>query len=182
MDVGKVYGIGYVPDRRQISMPVNVDRRSGVDRRISPRLALDSKVKQDVYETRAFLKNTLKTDVFENSVTKKQVSFGSAYFNANKLIKKPGLASFLDQNLMRMALPMMDVMGMFGAKTTKDRTKSVIKSVSRVSGACLAMAGGYALFPAAVSSLTPLVITGIALGAVGAFMGNNVANKINKNL
>lgn len=44
-------------DRRQNQLPVDIDRRSGFDRRNNERLTLDNKLNQDIFEVKSKIQN-----------------------------------------------------------------------------------------------------------------------------
>ena len=52
MEIGKVYSLEQAPDRRQQNIPVEHDRRSGVDRRKAPRCIVTSKIRQEILESK----------------------------------------------------------------------------------------------------------------------------------
>lgn len=66
-------------DRRKQNIPVAVDRRSGVDRRSSDRVALDSKLTRDIFEVKSKVAQleSLSPKLFENNVVKQAPSFSS---------------------------------------------------------------------------------------------------------
>ena len=171
-------------------MSVGVERRSGVDRRSGPRLALNSKIKQDVYETKNFLLNSPKIDVFQRSSDNKQLSFESAVLKeaANK-INKPAFFDFMRVKMTTMAIPTLDITDLLNIKNKinakskgKEAVKTIVTSTCRMSGCGLAIAATYLAFPVTMTSLVPLTVAALTCGAIGACVGDNVANKINTSI
>ncbi len=68
-----------VNDRRKSSVPVELDRRSGGERRSADRLQLDTGLKKDIFEIKSKIQNIQKTDPQNVEQSKaKDVSFTRA--------------------------------------------------------------------------------------------------------
>lgn len=57
----------YAQDRRQQNIPVEFDRRTGVDRRAQDRVKLDEKLTRDIFEVRGKVKDITGTISFDSS-------------------------------------------------------------------------------------------------------------------